>query len=462
MPAAGSVGVGVFGTGSFTNLLVPYLNRIGFRVVALWAPNADSARHAACELNVPIHTCNMDEVLLHQTVDLVLVLSPPALQALIVVKALGIGKHVLCERPLGVAQCDVARMLAAARYYPSLVSAVGGLSWRHLPTVRELRRVVHSPALGVINWVEARILCPPLVLLDASGDGKSVEYGWHCTRTAGGGALSTLGLPLIDLVQFISGQHTVRAIGSVRRTHSTDADADDISGNQRLPRHRKLTADSVCSCQLELIRLMDGEDQHPATTPPLLASVSVAAQLSPGSSVQLQLLVCGSRGHAQLLDDKVSVSIAGKDQIEVSSPPSVALNLANTTNTDQHTAISADQLVKQNCQTLKDSSLLPRYTQLGWFHLLAEMSIMSGSSSASGGTSREKLQLDDTHSRPIPSSGVSGQKAVGEEESEVVRGLQCPSDTAQLCEAQQLVAVLEAVRQSVQQRCWCEVALIPV
>lgn len=63
----------------------------------------------------------MDDVLLRKDVELVLVLCPPNLHSQIAVKALGIGKHVLCDRPAGLSQCEALKMVLAAQYYPSLI-----------------------------------------------------------------------------------------------------------------------------------------------------------------------------------------------------------------------------------------------------------------------------------------------------------------------------------------------------
>jgi hypothetical protein len=115
-------GIGIFGTGSVVRIIVPFLRSKGFVVEALWGRTLPAAQKAAKELGIPFCTTKVDEVLLRKDVDLIFVLCSPHLHAQISVKALGIGKHVLCDRPAGICQNDALKMVKASQYYPSLIS----------------------------------------------------------------------------------------------------------------------------------------------------------------------------------------------------------------------------------------------------------------------------------------------------------------------------------------------------
>ena len=79
------------------------------------------AEHVGKELSIPFFTNKVDEVLLRKDVELIIILCPPNLHSQIAVKALGIGKHVLCDRPAGLSQCEALKMVLASNYYPSLI-----------------------------------------------------------------------------------------------------------------------------------------------------------------------------------------------------------------------------------------------------------------------------------------------------------------------------------------------------
>ena len=73
-------------------------------MTALWGRTSAEAEAAAATLGVSFHTCHIDDVLLRKDVDLIIILCPPSLHSTIAVKALGIGKHVLCGVPGGLNQ----------------------------------------------------------------------------------------------------------------------------------------------------------------------------------------------------------------------------------------------------------------------------------------------------------------------------------------------------------------------
>nr|CAI5865897.1 unnamed protein product [Callosobruchus analis] len=99
-------GIGVFGTAPVVRVLVPILRENGFRIEAIWSQMIQDAEDLAKELSIPFVTNKIDDVLLKKDVDLIFVLCPPILHAQISVKALGIGKHVVCDKPAGLTQAD--------------------------------------------------------------------------------------------------------------------------------------------------------------------------------------------------------------------------------------------------------------------------------------------------------------------------------------------------------------------
>lgn len=83
-------GVGVFGTSLTARVIIPLLKDEGFAVKALWGRTQEEAEELAKEMSVPFYTSRIDEVLLHQDVDLVCINLPPPLTRQIAVKTLDV------------------------------------------------------------------------------------------------------------------------------------------------------------------------------------------------------------------------------------------------------------------------------------------------------------------------------------------------------------------------------------
>jgi len=149
-------GIGVLGTSSTVKCLVPILKSWGFKIEALWGHTREQGEECARELGVSFCTDKVDEVLLHQDVDLVFIHCPPHLQSPIAAKALGIGKNVICGTPAGPSQVDALRMVRAAEYYPALMSLMcNGL--RFLPCFVKMKQLIEDGYVGHVNICEARV-----------------------------------------------------------------------------------------------------------------------------------------------------------------------------------------------------------------------------------------------------------------------------------------------------------------
>lgn len=255
-------GVGVFGTGKIIRVLVPCLRARDFKVEAIWGRTKEAAEKLASELDIPFATDKVDEVLLRKDVDLVCIICPPHLHSQIAVKALGIGKHVLCDRPAGLCQTEVLKMVNAAQYYPSLISVLFH-TLRFLPAFVQMRKVVRDGYIGNLTLCDVQVQCGSLL---------HDHYDWTCDELMGGGLLTNVGSHIIDIITYTTGRRALRVHGMVR-TFTKTCNFKGI---------RQITSDDFCSFQME----MEGG---------LCATVTLNEHL-PGQFSQ-EVLLCGSEGH---------------------------------------------------------------------------------------------------------------------------------------------------------------------
>ncbi|EDW85317.1 uncharacterized protein Dwil_GK18466 [Drosophila willistoni] len=258
-------GVGVFGTGEIANVLVPLLREKGFEVRAIWGRTLKEAKETAQSQNVSFHTNVIDDVLLRKDVDLVFIVCQPFLHAEISVKALGIGKHVVCDKPAGLHQQDALKMVRASQYYPTLISLVNH-PLRFLPAFTHMRRCLQEDFIG-----------PDVVLMDVRvqlGTLFPEQYNWMCDAQMGGGALNLVG-SVVDLVSFLLQQQAVRVHGVLRSYTKTTPAINGI---------RQITAPDFCNFQMELSK-------------GTLVTVALHSHTVPAKAFSQEVLVYGSKGH---------------------------------------------------------------------------------------------------------------------------------------------------------------------
>lgn len=261
-------GIGVFGTGAVVKVLVPVLREKGFKIEALWGRTLQEAEETSKELQIPFFTNKIDDVLLRKDVDLIFVLCAPVLHAQIAVKALGIGKHVVCDKPAGLSQPESLKMVCAGQYYPSLISIVNH-SLRFLPAFSHMRKAIHDGYLGLnaydITLIDIKVQMGALL---------NDSYDWFCDETMGGGTLTLVGSHVIDLVTFLTGFKAIRVHGIVRAFTKT---TNKIKGI------RNISAPDFCSFQMEL---SNG----------ILVTAILNSHVA-GNGFHQEVLVCGKNGH---------------------------------------------------------------------------------------------------------------------------------------------------------------------
>lgn len=260
-------GIGVFGTGSIAKVLVPFLREKGFPIEAIWGITLQEAEAVAKELNIPFFTNKIDDVLLKKNVNLVFIVCAPHLHAQISVKALGIGKHVVCDKPAGLCQAEALKMVRAAQYYPTLISIINH-SLRFLPAFSHMKKCIQEGYLGNSNeltLIDVRVQMGSLL-----GD----TYNWLCDDTMGGGTLSLVGSHVIDLITFLTGQKVVKVHGVLRTFVDETPKVNGI---------RKITAPDFCTFQLQMDR-------------GLLVTATLNNHL-PGPCFNQEIYVCSKKGY---------------------------------------------------------------------------------------------------------------------------------------------------------------------
>lgn len=127
------------------------------------------------------------------SVDAVIITSPNFLHAEQAVTCAAAGKHIYCEKPMGLSLSD-ARHIAAAVKEAKVASQIG-FSVRFTPEARTMQRVANSGELGKIVSVCSR----RLMYINPAGE------GWRADQRLSGGLLYEINIHELDWMMAVGG-----------------------------------------------------------------------------------------------------------------------------------------------------------------------------------------------------------------------------------------------------------------
>ncbi|MEM1050306.1 MAG: Gfo/Idh/MocA family oxidoreductase [Pseudomonadota bacterium] len=130
-------------------------------------------------------------------IDIVSVTTPNDLHHDMVLAAAAAGKHIWCEKPLGLTLEDGERMERAVR--EAGVHSMIGYNYTHNPTIQHAKRLIAEGEIGRVTHFRG------FVDEDYQADPET-PWSWRCLRSRGGlGALGDLGCHLVSLAYVLVG-----------------------------------------------------------------------------------------------------------------------------------------------------------------------------------------------------------------------------------------------------------------
>jgi predicted dehydrogenase len=208
--------LGVIGAGNHvTDVLLPLLRaRRELTIRAICTATGMKARALGEKWGASVCTSDPAAVLADPHVNAVLIGTRHDSHARLVMQALDAGKHVFVEKPLCIAEQEVAAVLAACE-----LALARGL---HIMVGFNRRWSAHGVAIR--RFLEKRN--NPLVMSCRVNAGAIDVRHWVQDREVGGGRIVGEGCHFIDFMQFVSGS-AVRAIGAVAIAQHDSGVTDD-------------------------------------------------------------------------------------------------------------------------------------------------------------------------------------------------------------------------------------------
>jgi predicted dehydrogenase len=187
-PKSPPVRWGIMGTGRITEKLGPAMQKAAnSEIVAVGSRTLESAKEWAKKYNVPHYHGSYEALLKNPEIDAIYLPLPNSLHKDLTIKAADHGKHVLCEKPLGLSAMEVKEMLAACQQNNVLL--MDGTMWYHHPRCRDMMNKIHTGALGEVRkvtsafsfcWHEEPDPKKEYRLSPEYGGGSLYDVGWYC------------------------------------------------------------------------------------------------------------------------------------------------------------------------------------------------------------------------------------------------------------------------------------------
>jgi predicted dehydrogenase len=175
-------------------------SRLG-QVVAIASRDAERADRAAAALNIGRAYDSYEALLADEAVDAVYIPLPNHLHVPWSIRALQAGKHVLCEKPIGLTAAEGQELVEAARRSPRL-KIMEAFMYRHHPQWRKAVELVRGGQIGELRTIQS-------FFSYWNVDPENIRN----LPDLGGGGLMDIGCYCISLARFVFDSEPLRVMG---------------------------------------------------------------------------------------------------------------------------------------------------------------------------------------------------------------------------------------------------------
>ncbi|MCY3629016.1 MAG: Gfo/Idh/MocA family oxidoreductase [Bacteroidota bacterium] len=174
-------------------------------VAAIASRNPSLAQQVAESHQIPTICPTYDDLIQLDTIDAVYIPLPNHLHVEWACKAIKAGKHVLCEKPLGLNEMDVQHLLNVSRQYPKQLVAEAFM-YRHHPQWTRTREWVRTNYIGELRSIHVHFSYDNR---DPDNIRNKLEFG--------GGALMDIGCYGISVARWLYGSEPKRVCAHAER-----------------------------------------------------------------------------------------------------------------------------------------------------------------------------------------------------------------------------------------------------
>ena len=203
-------------------------------ILAIASRSIETAVEVARRLGIPKAYGSYEELLEDPEINAIYNPLPNHLHVHWSIRALEAGKHVLCEKPIGLSSAEGQQLVDAGKQHPNL-KLMEAFMYRHHPQWQRARQIVREGGIGKLLTIQSAFSY-------FNDDGDNIRN----RADIGGGGIMDIGCYPISLSRFIFDAEPTRVVSTLDRDPSfqTDRRASvilDFGG---------LTSTFTCSTQL--------------------------------------------------------------------------------------------------------------------------------------------------------------------------------------------------------------------
>ncbi|KAA0140851.1 Gfo/Idh/MocA family oxidoreductase [Gimesia chilikensis] len=172
-------------------------------ISAIASRTLDQAEQTAAELGIPRAYGSYEELLTDPDIDAIYNPLPNHLHVPWSIKAIEAGKHVLCEKPIGLSSSEGQQLVDCAAAHPEL-KVMEAFMYRHHPQWQLARKLVTDGTIGELRTIQS-------FFSYFNDDPQNIRN----QSEIGGGGLMDIGCYPISLSRFIFGEEPQRVSGIV-------------------------------------------------------------------------------------------------------------------------------------------------------------------------------------------------------------------------------------------------------
>lgn len=170
-------------------------------VKAISSRDGEKARQAAIKLGIPLSYGSYSDLLADASIDAIYNPLPNHLHLPTTLEAMEAGKHVLCEKPIGMHAGEARQLLEASKNYPEL-KIMEAFMYRFHPQWEKAKSMVDAGKIGELKTVES-------FFSYYNDDPEDIRN----KKKMGGGGLLDIGCYCISISRFLFGAEPIDVSG---------------------------------------------------------------------------------------------------------------------------------------------------------------------------------------------------------------------------------------------------------